>query len=273
MTRFARGPIILALVFTMAAPAAAQRREEHEVETLTSSEVGPYRPEFKPDLDQAAQQIVERTNRFRKEQKLPALAVNAELRKTAQYFADFMAENDRYGHEADGRQPSQRARKRGYDYCIVLENIAYQFRTRGFQTAELAERLTTGWKESPGHRENMLDAAVTQTGVAIGQSPSTGVFYAVQMFGRPKSKALRFRIENRTASEVHYRLGEKRYSLPARYIRKHTRCRPGTLTLLKKDGEKWKNLQSTPINSGEAYAVTPNDAGGITLKKRPPDEK
>ena len=86
---------------------------------------------------------------------------------TAQAFADYMARTDRYGHTADGNQPSDRAKARGYDYCIVLENIAYAFNSEGFTGEKLAGQFVTGWQNSPGHRRNMLDPDVTETGVAV----------------------------------------------------------------------------------------------------------
>lgn len=49
---------------------------------------------------------------------------------------------------------------------------------------ELASRYFEGWKKSPGHRRNMLEASVTDTAVAVARSARTGRYYAVQLFGR-----------------------------------------------------------------------------------------
>src|SRR5687768_6404466 len=80
---------------------------------------------------ETARRIVEGTNAFRKEQELEPASVNAELQAAAREFARYMARTGKYSHTADGRQPSERAAKQGYDYCIVSENIAYHFRSRG----------------------------------------------------------------------------------------------------------------------------------------------
>jgi len=40
-------------------------------------------------------------------------------------------------------------------------------------------------EEIAPHLENMLDADVMETGVAIGHDPKSDRYYAVQEFGRP----------------------------------------------------------------------------------------
>jgi uncharacterized protein YkwD len=116
------------------------------------------------------------------------VTANPVLARTVRDFVDFMARTDRYGHEADGKQPADRARGHGYDYCLVSENIAYQYNSAGFRTAALARDFVEGWKHSPQHRKNMLEPAATQTAVAVARSEKSGRYYAVQMFGRPKSE-------------------------------------------------------------------------------------
>jgi len=154
---------------------------------VVSPAAAPARAETKtPELPKVVQRIVDRTNDFRKSEKREPVRVNAELTKAAEYFAKFMAESGKYGHEADGQKPADRAKKHGYDYCLVLENIAYLYNSEGFGTEDLAGGLIKGWQESPGHRKNMLDPDVIETGVAVARSEKTGYFYAVQMFGRPR---------------------------------------------------------------------------------------
>lgn len=38
---------------------------------------------------------------------------NPKLTQTAQYFANYMARTNKYGHTADGSRPGERARKHG----------------------------------------------------------------------------------------------------------------------------------------------------------------
>ncbi|HVF65238.1 MAG TPA: CAP domain-containing protein [Casimicrobiaceae bacterium] len=194
----------------------------------------------------AATRVGSATNDFRGEHKLARLTHDEELAKAATYFAEYMARTGRYGHGADGNSATGRAKKFGYDYCIVAENIAYQFSSRGFSTDDLATRLFEGWRNSPGHRKNMLDPDVTETAVAIASSRDTGYFYAVQLFGRPQSASIVFSIENRSATVVEYTLEEQRFPLPPRVTRTHERCRPSTLTVLGKTIEP-RNGQSLVI--------------------------
>jgi uncharacterized protein YkwD len=216
----------------------------------------------KPDLDAAGQQVVERTNEFRRGHGLTELSASPELAQAASYFAGFMARTDRYGHEADGSTPSQRAQQHGYDYCIVGENIAYQFHSAGFETSDLAAALVKGWKESPRHREAMLDADVTETAVAIARSDRSGRFYAVQMFGRPRDEAVNFQITNRVSSAVRYELDGRAFTLAPRSTRTHEQCRAAELSI--------ERPENGPVTAqpggGERYAVVRDDNGRLALR-------
>lgn len=214
-----------------------------------------------PDLSQVANQIVERTNEFRKQEKRGPLTVNANLKDAAEYFAKFMASTDKYGHHADGNTPAERAKAKGYNYCIVLENIAYAYNSAGFTTEALTDQFANGWKESPGHRKNMLDPDVTETGVAVARGEKSGYYYAVQMFGRPKSMAIEFRIVNQTDGPVNYTIGGEEYRVAPRYIQTHNICRPGKLAF-----EAPKGLESVPVKDGAKYVVT-GSSGSYQLKK------
>lgn len=143
------------------------------------------------DIPAVERAIVEGTNRFRQEEGVGSVRPDSMLDRAAHEFAQYLARTDRFDHEADGRTPAIRARAYGYDYCLVAENIAYRYDSRGFTTLALAQGLVQGWKDSPGHRRNMLDARAVDTGVAVVQSPHTGRFYAVQMFGRRRAACRR----------------------------------------------------------------------------------
>jgi uncharacterized protein YkwD len=133
----------------------------------------------------AVEQMLQATNRLRDEAGLPPLKADERLARAALDFARYMAQSDRYGHQADGREPSQRVEAAGYDWCMVAENIGWQYDSRGFDTATLARRLVDGWEKSPPHRGNMLDKRPREIGIGTAQSPRTGRHYAVQLFARP----------------------------------------------------------------------------------------
>lgn len=194
--------------------------------------------------------VVERTNEFRKSQGLEAVSSDAALEAAARAFARFMARTGKYGHGADGRTPPQRAAAAGYDYCLVAENIAYQYRSRGYDSAaKLAAELVEGWKNSPEHRKNMLEPAATETGVGIAQGEA-GRYFAVQMFGRPQRAAIRFSVENASGKAVQYRAGGESYTLAPRVTRSHMFCGRVELTI-----RTPKTFSARP-SGGERYTVT-----------------
>jgi uncharacterized protein YkwD len=210
------------------------------------------------DLAKTSAQIVDLTNAFRREQNLPEVKSNPTLTQVAQSFADFMASEGKYGHEADGRQPGERAEAGKYDYCLVLENIAYIFREDGIQTDALAKQFTTNWQESPGHRKNMLDPDIADTGVAVARSKG-GIYFAVQMFGRPKSAMVEVQVMNRSKADVTYAINGERYTIKPRTGRMHGLCRPPTLAFvdLPKNAKPLDEKQLKPTKA-TTYTVTDN---------------
>ena len=143
-----------------------------------------------PDIARVEKLVFEATNQFRRDQGVGPVEADARLGKAARDFARYMARTDKYGHDADGKQPADRARSHGYDYCVIAENISYQLNSAGFDAPELAGLYFEGWKRSPGHRRNMLDAEATDSAVAVARSDRTGRYYAVQMFARPRSACM-----------------------------------------------------------------------------------
>ena len=233
---------LLALPFVAAAPAVAQHGS--------------------PDPEEVAELAVRLTNEFRAQEGRQRVASNARLLDAARYFADYMAKTGRFGHEADGATPAARAKQHGYDYCVVSENIAYEYSSAGFATRELAQGFVEGWKRSPGHRRNMLDPDVTETAVAVAQG-TPGHYYAAQLFGRPLAQAVRFSVANRSPATIHYRVDDKGFSLAPRQTRTHQSCRPGEIEF------DWPGRQQEakvrPRN-GERYAVVRSDAGRFALQ-------
>ncbi|HMO27065.1 MAG TPA: CAP domain-containing protein, partial [Tepidisphaeraceae bacterium] len=180
------------------------------------------------DVQAVAQQIVERTNAFREQQEQSTLQVNDRLTSAAQSFAEFMARTHEYSHTADGRQPAERATAARYEHAIIAENIAFHFSSRGFETDALAKQMTQGWIDSPGHRKNMLDPDVTEIGVGVARSEN-GVYYGVQLFGRPKSMQITIRITNRSERLLKYTIDDETFEIDSLIERRHVRARPGVL--------------------------------------------
>lgn len=215
------------------------------------------------DPGRVAALVAQQTNAFRAANKLPPLEVSRTLAEAAQRFAEYMASTEQYGHEADGRKPADRALAQGYEYCIVAENIGYQFSSRGFATEELAERLIEAWEQSPEHRRNMLLPQVVDIGIGVARSARTQRYFGVQMFGRPKSDAARFEIANRSDAAIRYELDQQAYTLPPRVTRSHHGCFSGTMRVLWPDGPASPAFQP---RDGASYTVQRDDSGQLRLQ-------
>jgi hypothetical protein len=215
-----------------------------------------------PDLPQTEIAIVEMTNAFRRESKRGEVKPNAALTAAARAFAEYQARTGTFAHEADGRLPAQRALASGYRYCLVAENLAMNLDSRGFEARALAREAVEGWKNSPGHRDNMLQPTVTEIGVAVARAPDRDPkFISVQLFGRPESLKIEFRIENRAGGVVRYALGEETHTLPARAIVTHTSCDPEQLTF-EKAGAAAQRL--APRN-GDRFVVRSGTGAAIAV--------
>ncbi len=88
---------------------------------------------------------------------------------------------------------------------------------------------------------------------------SAAVCYAVQLFGRPESEKIVFRLLNKTEAEFKYQIGGEPFTLPPLYARKHTLCRPSKLEWLpdmKSDAEKQKPREIKPADGDEFQVQT-----------------
>ena len=105
-----------------------------------------------------ARDVVRLTNEFRADNGLPELRLSPLLESIASTHAADMRLNGFFSHTGtDGSSVADRARRRGYDYCLIAENIAMGQRS--------AKRVTRDWIKSRGHRRNMLNIGATEIGV------------------------------------------------------------------------------------------------------------
>ena len=106
------------------------------------------------------------------------LAYNAQLDEMAKIQAQNMAHFQKMAHvipEANLPTLSARARHVAYPFGRLAENVALGYPD--------AETVVQGWMTSKGHRANILNADVVETGIAIARSSSGGLYYC-QVFGR-----------------------------------------------------------------------------------------
>jgi uncharacterized protein YkwD len=123
-------------------------------------------------------------NDMRIEQGLKPLQRESRLDETAAYFAGYIAAKGVLEHGADGSTPAMRVKERGYSYCVIAENIAYEYSSRGFTPEQLARNFVEGWRNSPTHRANILRSAATESGLGVARN-GANAYYAVQLFGLP----------------------------------------------------------------------------------------
>jgi uncharacterized protein YkwD len=117
-------------------------------------------------------------NTERRHHGLPALVHNDQLDEMAKIQAQNMAHFQKMAHVLPGSNlPTlgDRARYVAYPFGRLAENVAL-----GFPDAETVVR---GWMESKGHRANILNSEVVETGIAIARSSAGGLYYC-QVFGR-----------------------------------------------------------------------------------------
>jgi len=104
---------------------------------------------FSPDRDASLiDDVLSQTNKFRKSKRLPALIINQELNAIAQKHSVNMASGRvGFGHGGFSKRNSM-AKKAIRSLSSFAENVAYG--------ATSGKAVVAGWKNSPGHRRNLL---------------------------------------------------------------------------------------------------------------------
>ena len=128
--------------------------------------------------DISTQELLNETNKKRKEQGLTSLQYNAQLSQAAAMKAQHMFSENYWAHVApDGTTPWVFIRRSGYEYLYAGENLA-----RGYTTAT---DVIEAWMGSPSHRDNMLSPNYNEVGFAVANGQLTGseTVLVVEMFG------------------------------------------------------------------------------------------
>jgi len=126
-------------------------------------------PTFYRDLAQsnavldavAAQSMI---SGYRVNNGLGVVTIDPDLMRLATAQAQVMAAKGKLDHDA-GEPFQARIRKSGFDAAVAVENIGAGYHT-------LAEAFS-GWRDSPPHRANMLNASVTRMGIAAVYTPKS----------------------------------------------------------------------------------------------------
>jgi uncharacterized protein YkwD len=124
-------------------------------------------------------EIADRVNAVRKEHGLAALRWHPDLAALAREHSRDMGREGFFAHENPaGGSAAERLRAAGLGYRALGENLA-----RSRNAPDPAETTVKGWMASDGHRENILDAAFTETGVGVWRDGET--VCVTQLFRRP----------------------------------------------------------------------------------------
>lgn len=134
-----------------------------------------------------AETVLSAVNAARAKAGCQPLRMNSRLAAAAKAHARAMAEQNFFGHAGkDGSKFSSRIARQGYSYRTAAENIAAGHRTAG--------QVVSGWLKSAGHRRNMLDCRMKETGIAVVYQPDDRPirgssaplrYYWVQVFAVP----------------------------------------------------------------------------------------
>jgi uncharacterized protein YkwD len=122
--------------------------------------------------------VFELVNAQRRSQGEPSLVWDAELTRMARLHSENMAHQNFFDHKGpDGQGLRERSRANGIvGFRALAENLAYN---KGF--ADVASCAVLGWMRSEGHRDNMLNAEFTRSGIGIARS-ADGRVYITQVF-------------------------------------------------------------------------------------------
>lgn len=110
-------------------------------------------------LAQADAAALSAVNTARAGAGLAPVAYAPALEQVAQAHARDMARTGFFSHEgSDGSSVGERARRAGYGFCLIAENIA---KGQGDLRSVMAD-----WMASAGHRRNILQDRATEVGLA-----------------------------------------------------------------------------------------------------------
>ncbi len=140
--------------------------EEKEVASPSS----PNEPTDDDSSLSEAEQMLMLVNAFRKESGVSPLTLNSALNRAAFKHSKDMNDNNYFDHKGkDGSSFSERTKRESYQGFPIGENIAIAGSLQ--QTFKL-------WRESDGHRKNMLNAGSNEMG--LGKDGR----YWTQIFGK-----------------------------------------------------------------------------------------
>ncbi len=128
---------------------------------------------FNAPEDELTKDVLKQTNKFRKSEGLEELEMKDKFNDIAKKHSEDMASGRRsFGHAGFNQRSNEVGKI--YKYSSISENVAYG--------ANDAKEAVDMWKNSPGHRANML-GNYKYIGIGIAKN-SQGILYYTQIFIR-----------------------------------------------------------------------------------------
>jgi uncharacterized protein YkwD len=172
---------MIAMAFVFGAPGAAVANSTDVVIDESSSSAPT------TSAMATAKEVLAIMNAARAKAGCSPLKLNTKLMSAAKTHATNMAKKNFFGHaNKDGGKFSGRVKKQGYKYSMVAENIA--------AGQSSAKQAAYDWLGSAGHRKNILNCKLKDTGIAVAyqadDQPIMGnskpfYYYWVQVFAAP----------------------------------------------------------------------------------------
>jgi uncharacterized protein YkwD len=166
--------IMIAMLMLPATPAAAELRIPCLWNPFGGCSFSFVSPEYaaRPVQPLNPQAALTEVNAFRAENGLKPLVLDERLCRAAAMQSETQAGRSWIGHDGPGgSKPKDRAERAGYHAKIASENVA-----SGQKTFSDALRF---WKESSGHRTNLLRANVSAAGVAMAKNKSGRAYWTL----------------------------------------------------------------------------------------------
>lgn len=128
------------------------------------------------------EQVLAAINRIREENHLVPLSLAKDLTGVARSHSQDMAARDYFGHiSPEGDTMRKRVLRFGItNWNLLAENIAMNF-----GHLDPASVAVKGWLNSQGHRHNIFDHDLTETGIGVAID-AKGRIYLTQLFARRK---------------------------------------------------------------------------------------
>lgn len=127
--------------------------------------------------------ILELLNDLRQEKNLNALKPNEQLKKASRQRAKETKES--FAHtRPDGREMATIFEEPEYEYVYQLVGENVGMATYYLDEEGMAELMFDGWKNSPGHYENMVRENFEEISIGVYYDGET--LYAAQLFGTPR---------------------------------------------------------------------------------------